>query len=181
MRMHNWVATALLAFAVACIAPSAMAGVITCEAAIQDKVEGSLACERSTSASQDFLNVTPITVNQEAFFGFTDWIFESRTELGDGVQAGLYDVGNLLNLHTDVMLIFKDGNDTFLVGYLLGQASGSWSTPFIPGVFNVMSPRDVSHISVYARGVSVPEPGTIALLGGGLLGMAWIRRRRPAA
>lgn len=173
---------------------TANAAIITCEATIATNVSGASACERSTTQDQDFLNTNPITVNAEGgFFDFTDWQFFGKigeegppaTGAGTGEgQSGTYDLDGFATLVNadDVMLIFKDGQGTFLVGYLLANLVGTWDSPFEepPFDFNGASPKDVSHISVYFRGqdTPVPTPGVVGLLGLGLLGLGVLARRR---
>jgi hypothetical protein len=83
-----------------------------------------------------------------------------------------------------VMIVLKDGNvgDVFWSAYLVRpeDAAGFWDMgtecPAAPGCATTI-PREISHISLYARG-AVPEPGIISLLGAGLLGLNRFRKSR---
>jgi hypothetical protein len=142
------------------------------------------------------------TVNTESFFGINTWAFDGRYEngidsstffnfSGDGQSGGYGFTG--ADDSTQFMFVLKDGTGTNLVAYLLSTpvASGTntYSTPFTNPPFPLTgnsTSKDISHISVYyvsdsgGPGNSVPEPGTIAILGLGLLGMGLISRHRKS-
>ncbi len=67
----------------------AQAATLACPAATAAKVTGSSMCEISNTATQDFLNTNPITVNQEAFFGFTDWEFAEKQNIGGALETDI--------------------------------------------------------------------------------------------
>jgi hypothetical protein len=172
---------------------SAGAAVLACPANISTLVTGSAACQYTLDAANDDTSSVPFTVNQEAFFSFTDWQFDSRifdSPSGAGGQAGSWDINSIFNsAWTDVMLIFKGGADETLginglAGYLLndGVLSGTWESPFRNPPFTDLAPGQTSntlHISVYFRSDDreVAEPTTLALLAFGLVGLGIARRR----
>jgi len=158
---------------------------------IADNVTGTSDCTIA-DASQDFLNTDPITVNETpGFFGITDWQFAGKEEEA-GYVAGGEDIGldittsdwftgswsintGALSAWDNIMLVFKDGNNTTLVGYLLNAESGDiLGSPFECPPFdtNNCQTKQISHVTAYVSGpsTSVPEPGTALMLGLGLLG-----------
>jgi hypothetical protein len=143
-------------------------------------------------------------INSTGFFSITNWLLDGKYDnLGvsgtdtsalfnftGGAQTGTYSYVGGLPAPSDVMLVFKDGNDTNLVAYLLKSPyGGSYSSPFTDPPFSLEGSsivHDISHITVYYRagdgtgdtgGGQVPEPGTLALLGLGLLGISRLRRK----
>jgi hypothetical protein len=166
----------------------------TCQSlGIQNNVAMNDGCQIG-STNNDTLGPTPIQVNTDQMFGYSDWVFaEKGFEDEQQIDVGLFIFGTgkggvwaidqaIWNIYSDVMLVLKGGNgDTSpanYVGYLLedGQSWGTYLSPFMNG----SKRKDISHFSIYVRGAerSVPEPTTLALIGLGLVGLAFLRRRR---
>jgi len=203
------------------VAP-AQAGTIGCAAVngnLANKISGSIGCEISGTVGaggfvipgegQDTVNrgnanFATFTVNKEKFFTASDWLFRGKSDVNLGAYftpdkgsptPGNYNLkglfANVQNL-ANVMLIFKSGNNTSLVGYLLDNRvnpfQGSWETPFTKPPFdlknrkgNSILSRDVSHISVYYRTgppVAVPTPALLPALIG--LGFGVVRKKKQA-
>lgn len=139
-------------------------------------------------------------INSEGFFGNSDWLLDGKSDATpDGNLFDFSGAGGLLGSFTatgvatdlDIMMIFKDGQNTNLVGYLVSHSSGTWNTPFVAPPFPTGGQsKEVSHISVYYResgtsssgggSAEIPEPGNLTLLGVAMMGglLAWGRRRR---
>jgi hypothetical protein len=187
---------------------NASAALVSCDANTLALVENTSACERSTVATQDYLNTNPMTVNAEGFFGFSDWLYLDKDDPAGNGQTGTWMLNN--NEWYDfmnIMLVFKDGDGTTLLGFLITPTftSGDWNSPFTaayefpnlcvhhnatrnkPAYDDCSKVKDVSHISYYARGerehepppppVDVTEPGPTALMILGLCGLMLVRRQ----
>lgn len=154
-----------------------------CSSTLAGLVSGATDCEIS-DATQDFLNTNPMTVNSDGgFFAIDDWSFIGKDEGpgGNGLgRSGEWALANdIWSLFDNIMLVFKSGNGTSLVGYLLdGQTtSGDWISPFRSPDFALGTRvKDVSHISFYGTSyTSVPEPGALIIMSLGLIGIAGAR------
>lgn len=192
------IGSSMLTAGIVALSTPAHAFVLGCPSGIADNVGGTSGCQYSNSANQDSVSPnSPLTVNQESFFGFTNWKFGGK--IGDNAAAGYTGNGSgqsgtwniasaFQNTWQDVMLVFKSGRNTTLVGYMVNDnvTSGTWNSPFEKSLFDVPNTRDVSHISVYYRegsgsSAAVPEPTTMAGLALAGTGFAAMRRRRATA
>lgn len=88
-----------------------------------------------------------------------------------GMKTGSWETDALVEFYT-----VKAANEFNL--YWLGFAgadSGDWSTQYL--VNNGVNQPGISHLSTWNDVPAVPEPSTLLLLGGGLVGLAFYRRR----
>ena len=163
---------------------AAQAGIVDCHADTLPLVTNTVDCEKS-SETQDFLT-DPMTVNTEAFFGFSDWEYLDKTDYADDQgQSGTWAVDpSIWDDFTELLLIFKDGAGTTLLGFLAddGATGGTWQSPFREPEFDMNPDRkikDVSHITHYVRGtvVDIPESSAFFLMLMGLVGLVVARKR----
>ena len=174
--------------------PSSNAGSTTsenpfrsCSTDISSNVTGATDCTISNLFNQDSVSPNkPLTVNEgNGFFSYTDWMFGGKIGNNSGYngdaegQSGKWNLSNVIqNNWDDIMLVFKSGNGTNLVGYQLadGVKSGTWDSPY---------KKDVSHISVYYREAKkpvkrkVPESSSILglVVGATVVGSSLKRKR----
>jgi hypothetical protein len=162
----------------------------------------SSACVDGGNTNDPFPNA--LTAFGEDYAALAKWLEE--TAPGSGIQAApsvLVDVGfsaggfasengtwALTNpgTYTDFVIVLKDGgadgagtdkwsgyqlNTSLFADFATNGASGWWQYSTDPA-------KAISHIAIYGREGSstVPEPGTLALLGIGLFGMGLARRRK---
>ena len=181
----GWMLTGLMAGT----SLQAIAVPATCQSlGIQSHVSGNAGCQIGTTN-----NDSTSRVNADHMFGYTDWIFgEKGFESGENIDTGLWTFGtkqagywfiddSIWDVYSDVMIVLKGGSaatpDKY-VSYLLAEGQ-TWGTDLSP-FMNGSRRRDISHISIYLRegANAVAEPATLALIGLGLVGIAYLRRRR---
>ncbi|HET9463107.1 MAG TPA: PEP-CTERM sorting domain-containing protein [Thiobacillus sp.] len=175
---------------------NASAAFISCDGGISGKVSTKTDCTILGPLNGN-QNDSLTLVNNEGFFGIANWLFDGQW---NNTDAGFVDTSDLFNFTgdgsagtftyaggagiSDIMLLFKDGAGTNLVGYLVTRLAGDYSTPFTSPPFPLTGQatvKDVGHLSVYYREVQqIPEPGVLLLVGAGLLGLGLARRRKLA-
>lgn len=195
MRL-NTILTGLCATALFAVAGTAQAALVSCPADFTAngtaKVRGAATTNTAASACQyitpaDNSNVASIAnINAAGFFGFSDWQSNGQDQIEPaGGASGNWSITGASFASYDYIIVFKDGKNTNLIAFSLNElySSGTWLTPFTDPPFDTDGAKDVSHYTIARRRTGdqqLPEPGTIALLGLGLLGLSVASRRRIA-
>ncbi|MBB5520017.1 VPLPA-CTERM sorting domain-containing protein [Amphiplicatus metriothermophilus] len=191
-------AAGLAAFLALTAAAPAQAAAVACSDGSPDvtgRVTPNAGCQFSDTFQNDA--PAPTVVNTEAFFGFSDWIFDAKDNDLDGVDEGANTLGLVLTgdaqsgtwaltgisslAGLDVMLVFKGGtiaDPAPLIAYLVADIMGSYLSPFFGPSGQV---QDISHVSVYYRETVIPLPAAAWLMLAGLAGLGFAGRRRKTA
>jgi len=152
-------------------------------------------------------NDSESVLNDNLYFGFDDWNYLSKQNVGDpdplqNTLEGPVDIGlavspisyqantgtwsfdaNLWNTYTQIMIVLKDGGIAVAVpdspAYTNYWSAYLLNDGIFEGDWTYPMGKDLSHLSVYGRGTApVPEPATMLLLGSGLIGLAGFARKK---
>lgn len=132
----------------------------------------------------------------DGMHGLDDWTYLAKAESDDhhwsyednqinfsvtgNEKNGTWSMDDIWNSYDQIALVFKDGNNTSLVSYILnnGTTSGAYSSPFTTAMFDgINHTKDISHISVYGQVASVPLPAASWLFIGGLMTLFGFRKK----
>jgi hypothetical protein len=208
MNVGTWLKVGVLAATLLGVGNSAQAALVSCPASFtttDPKVEN-LAGDATAASDCQYLtpadpsNVASIgNINAAGFFGTSTWTLNTGNGQVDpsNDQFGTWAISDADFVTYDYMIVFKDGSDTNLIGFLFNEQfeNGSWSSPFTNPPFDTNNGRtkDVSHYTIAQRaGVEVPcnpdiedcgprevpEPNGIALMSLGMIAAAAVFRRR---
>jgi hypothetical protein len=149
------------------------------------------ACQYITPADPSN-TATVANINSAGFFGTTSWAANGgNVQINpSNDQAGTWTIAGADFATFDYMIVFKDGANTNLIGFLFNElfSTGSWTTPFTNPPFTGVGAnqsKDVSDFTIVQRrggtgnpgGGEAPEPGILALMGLGMAGFLAARRR----
>jgi hypothetical protein len=118
-------------------------------------------------------------INLDHSFDLSLWLADDGDADGEKARIDLtFGLGLNYFTTTSFGLVGAEFGGYSLVGWAQLNYLGSLTITIasLGGDFNVLS----SQLTAYGSRHTVPEPGTLALLGIGLLGMAFSLRRRPA-
>ncbi|MBC8026051.1 MAG: PEP-CTERM sorting domain-containing protein [Steroidobacteraceae bacterium] len=144
--------------------------VSSCVDAGTGNLSGNAATDQFLLANTGYTSIGDGTFTQVPVF---------RTTIGSLGQFWLDS--NLWNTWSSIAIGFKFGTGNRGDNWFVFQLDQGTSTGFWGFVNAVQRGGGLSHIELYgAANRSIPEPGTLALLGVGLIGAALARRRKRA-